>query len=290
MHLKECFVRLERLNLEELCNIAEFYNEDNSQPVTKSVNSTVFKELFVTMSLSSSDFTEPANNDEINKSKQTKSVNSNDVKERFVTVSLNSSEFTELANTDEINKMEDTKSVNSMSIREQSVTVSHSALNFTNLTYTAEINEKHNKFQKEKTDSSPLNRYTLRARQIKEDKLPLSKLLSDKKNTLAVAKRSTNSRQASKIWHDLTTKTKNGEDGFVPQIGTVVLAKMRSYKPWPAIILNNNGRTVFWVRFFGKGSHGSVKKASNVSRISSKPYQKTRMMITDVPYVKQRLP
>lgn len=49
-------------------------------------------------------------------------------------------------------------------------------------------------------------------------------------------------------------------DGFVLEIGTIVLAKMRSYRPWPAVILNSNGRTVFWVRFFGKGSHGSVKK------------------------------
>lgn len=71
------------------------------------------------------------------------------------------------------------------------------------------------------------------------------------------------------MWDGLAAKSKKGEDGFIPEIGTVVLAKMRSYKPWPAVILSSNGRTVFWVKFFGKESHGSVKKNDCV------PFDKT---------------
>lgn len=75
-------------------------------------------------------------------------------------------------------------------------------------------------------------------------------------NCLALVKPT--SMQMTKLWNA------KKRCGIVPEVGSIVLAKMRSYRPWPAIILNENGRSVFWVRFLGKGSHGSVKKTECV--------------------------
>lgn len=91
----------------------------------------------------------------------------------------------------------------------------------------------------------------LRQRKKEENTLQVTLKLPNKS---AVVKKGMNSQQANKIWKDLV-KMK-----YQTQIGDICLAKMRSYKPWPALILNNNGRTVYWVRFFGKECHGSVKK------------------------------
>lgn len=86
---------------------------------------------------------------------------------------------------------------------------------------------------------------------------------------LVIAKQGATTQHAFKTWEKLAAKSKSGDEGYVAEINVIVLAKMRSYRPWPAIVLNDNGRTVFWVRFFGKGSHGSVKKVDCV------PFDKT---------------
>lgn len=122
LHLKECFVRLERLNLKELSEIAEFNKENDTQSGAKSVNLMAIKEQFITVSLSSSDF--------IEQKKHTKSMNSSAIKEKCVTVNLSSSDFAKPANTDRPIANKHTKSVDLSVFKEQSVTVSVSNSDF----------------------------------------------------------------------------------------------------------------------------------------------------------------
>lgn len=65
-------------------------------------------------------------------------------------------------------------------------------------------------------------------------------------------------RLANKYW---TAAKKQSKSSAVPlKVGQVVLARMRTYRPWPAKILNDEKKTVFWVRFYGKETEGSVPK------------------------------
>lgn len=83
-----------------------------------------------------------------------------------------------------------------------------------------------------------------------------------KKETLDITRKSATLANANKMWLKLVS---NAAEIGMPLIGEIVIAKMRSYKPWPARILNENGKTVYWVKFYGKGSHGSVKKVDCIS-------------------------
>lgn len=85
--------------------------------------------------------------------------------------------------------------------------------------------------------------------------------LAVSKNTLAVARNKAQSMVAAKHWNDALKRTTSLAP---PKVGQIVLAKMRSYRPWPAVILKEDKKTVFWVRFLGKHSEGSVKKCECV--------------------------
>lgn len=106
---------------------------------------------------------------------------------------------------------------------------------------------------------SPQNEYTLRSRSKPIEQIAPKTVAIPPKNNV-VARTGNTHHKAFKSWDKLAAKSKKGDNGYVAEVNTIVLAKMGSYRPWPAVILNEHGRTVFWVRFFGKGSHASVKK------------------------------
>lgn len=108
-----------------------------------------------------------------------------------------------------------------------------------------------------KTDASTLSlsNYCLRNRGVKKEEIARSDQV---KTTLAVARKQTQTALAAKYWNAARKHTTSSS--ALPRVGEVVLAKMRTYRPWPAIVLNDEKKMVFWVRFLGKGSEGSVKK------------------------------
>lgn len=114
--------------------------------------------------------------------------------------------------------------------------------------------KKNTKIQANASNSA-VQKYCLRDRSNKKDE---QKQSVQAKTTLTIARNNVLSTLATKCWNDVKKQSKSM--CALPKVGQVVLAKMRSYRPWPAIVLNDKKKTVFWVRFFGKQSEGSVKK------------------------------
>lgn len=90
---------------------------------------------------------------------------------------------------------------------------------------------------------------------------PITASMQNNPSTVALVKSEniTNiSCQSTQNPNILWNKTK--KIGSNAAVGQIVMAKMRKYRPWPAVIRENHRKTVLWVQFLGKGSEGSVKK------------------------------
>lgn len=93
-----------------------------------------------------------------------------------------------------------------------------------------QIKKKQQQQQQQKKEQEQQQRLikqnaSMKLRPRKKEETPLTIVLKQKSQT-AVALKSANSTQANKLWKDLVKRSKNGENGFVPQIGSIVKLKM----------------------------------------------------------------
>lgn len=97
---------------------------------------------------------------------------------------------------------------------------------------------------------------------VKKTKPQVSALAVRNERPVQIRKNIDHTKLANKLWNAVKKREKTAPP---PKIGQIILAKMRTYRPWPAVILNDDKTTVFWVRFLGKGTEGSVPKKECVS-------------------------